>query len=504
MRTATIYYTSDTHGYLFPVSYVDGKPVDSGLINCISRYEKDGNTLILDGGDTLQGSPLTQYLVKSGEGPQALAKVFREGGYDGLTLGNHDFNFGYEYLKSYVNALGFPCICANVKDLGNSIKIESHRIFTLENGLRLGVTGIVTDYVNVWEAKEHLRKLEVSDAFTAAKKELEVIKDQCDVTVCIYHGGYEEDLEQARQLSDSGENVGCKICRELDFDLLLCAHQHMETPGRYLYGTYTLQLAANAASYSRLELKEKEDGFSISSEILPAGSAHKREPYESLLPLEEKVTAWLDVPVGRLTQELPGREKLKEALHGSPVADFFNMVQLELSGADISCTGLCNTPVGIPKTVTMRDVVAAYPFANTLMVLEVDSQVIKKALERCAEYFTLEAGTVRISDAFLIPKVEHYNYDYFAGISYRFDLSRPVGDRVVEVMKDGKPLEEGKTYTLCLNNYRATGTGGYEVYRQCKVLKRIGQEVAEAAVEYLKNHEVVDVKPCGGVEVVWH
>ncbi len=65
---------------------------------------------------------------------------------------------------------------------------------------------------------------------------------------------------------------------------------------------------------------------------------------------------------------------------------------------------------------------------------EVDETVMKKALERCAEYFTVENGKVRVSDVFLKPKVEHYNYDFFAGISCEFDLRRPVGDRVTKLV----------------------------------------------------------------------
>ena len=247
-KTAKIYYTSDVHGYLFPSAYTERSEKPAGLLNCIANYQKDGNTLVLDGGDTLQGSPMAIYLSagrKEGlEAEHAIADVFNAGGYDAVTLGNHDFNFGYEYLEHHLNALNARCICANVRDRKGRLGVISSQVFTMENGLRLGVTGVVTDFVNVWEQPEHMRDLEVTDAFSAAERELECLKAISDVTVCIYHGGYECDLETGDLLSESGENVGCRILRELDFDVLLTAHQHMMVPVRKISGTTTLQLPA--------------------------------------------------------------------------------------------------------------------------------------------------------------------------------------------------------------------------------------------------------------------
>ncbi len=78
--------------------------------------------------------------------------------------------------------------------------------------------------------------------------------------------------------------------------------------------------------------------------------------------------------------------------------------------------------------MTMRGVTAAYLFANTLVVLEVTEEVLRQTLERCASYFTLVDGQPQISEEFLLPKVEHYNYDFYAGLSYTFDLRRPCGE----------------------------------------------------------------------------
>ena len=93
---------------------------------------------------------------------------------------------------------------------------------------------------------------------------------------------------------------------------------------------------------------------------------------------------------------------------------------------------------------------------------------------------TLVDGQPQISQEFLLPKVEHYNYDFYAGLAYTFDLRRPVGSRVVQLTKlDGSPLGDG-TFRLCTSNYRATGTGGYEILRKCPVLWRGGVEMPDS------------------------
>ena len=107
------------------------------------------------------------------------------------------------------------------------------------------------------------------------------------------------------------------------------------------------------------------------------------------------------------------------------------------------------------------------------------------SMERSAEYFTRnEDGTLRISDAFLKPKVEHYNYDYYAGVHYVFDCSRPVGQRVTELCVGGRPVADDDVFTACLSSYRASGTGGYDCYTGCPVLREIGTEMSDLLLDF--------------------
>ena len=192
-KTFQIYFTSDTHGHIFPVNYASNRPEASGLLALAAQIEKDGDTLVLDGGDSLQGTPLTQYYLEHrGEWDiHPVAAAFNALGLDYFTLGNHDFNFGYEALRDYLRAMEGTCLCANVEDLGGELPIRPWTVHTLSNGLRIGLTGVVTDFVNIWEQPQNLERLRITDAFQAAQAACAALRGQCDVCVCIYHGGFE-------------------------------------------------------------------------------------------------------------------------------------------------------------------------------------------------------------------------------------------------------------------------------------------------------------------------
>ena len=209
-KQLTIYYTSDVHGYFSPIDYASGNEIPSGLANCISNFEKDGNTLIIDGGDILQGSPFTYYLYNKRKGDGCLpAEIMNIGGYDFVTLGNHDFNYGKEELEKYISALDARCLCANIAGIRG---VEKTAIVTLQNGLRVGLTGVTTHYVKLWEKPENLAGIAVTDAFTAAKEAYGQLKAaKADITVCIYHGGFERDVKTGKVLSDTDENQGWRI-----------------------------------------------------------------------------------------------------------------------------------------------------------------------------------------------------------------------------------------------------------------------------------------------------
>ena len=230
-------------------------------------------------------------------------------------------------------------------------------------------------------------------------------------------------------------------------------------------------------------------GKRFSSETVPAHGECRADWLAEFADMERGAQAWLDQVVGHLETPMLPDTPLRMAAEGSALADLFNTVQLAASGAQLSVTSLANDAAGLPQTVRRRDILNAYPYTNTLTVLEITGAVLRRAMERSAEYFTRNAdGSLRVSDCFLEPKVEHYNYDYYAGVTYAYDIARPVGERVVELTFNGTPVKDTDVFTACLSSYRASGTGGYDGYVGCPIVREIGTEMSDLLLDYFKRY----------------
>ncbi|MBQ9252922.1 MAG: bifunctional metallophosphatase/5'-nucleotidase [Clostridia bacterium] len=479
----TIYFTSDTHGFLYNTNFVDDQPRPLGLLGM--RFPKDENTLIIDGGDTIQGSPLTYFCRAEGE-EMPIAAALNARGYDYVTLGNHDFNHGPADLRSYLEALDATCLCANVE---GDLPLRGATVHTLGNGLRVGLVGIVTSWVNRWEKPENLQGLRVTDPLEAARRAIKALAGQYDILVGIYHGGIERDLETGRLLSETDENIACKLCEELPFDILLTGHQHIALAEGSWHGVHLVQTPCNAPAYIRAELGEDGKWRSCLVEVSAEQSLTLAEA-----ALRQRMEAWLDRPIGHLSRAIFPENRLTMAREGSAIADFFNRVQLWATGAELSCSSLPNELRGFDADVTVRDVVASYVYSNTLAVLEVTGETLRQALEQCASYFDWdEEGRLCIAEPFLRPKEAHFNYDFFAGLEYRFDLSQPRGQRVKMMARQGKPIQPEDRFTLVMNNYRATGSGDFECYVGCPVLREVQTEVSELIIQYLAEHDTIEI-----------
>lgn len=484
-RNLKIIFTSDMHGYFFPTDYLDEKLKNVGLLHNSQRFNKDKNTLIIDGGDTLQGSPFAYY-CKIKNTPEKISEIINQCGYDIITLGNHDFNYGFSYLQKYLDNLNAICVCENCVD-NNENKLFPHRIITVENGLKIGVVGCVTEFVNLWEKKENIKDIQIKDVFENVKEAYFDLKDKVDLTICIYHGGFECDTDTGEIIEFTGENVGGRICKELGFDILLTGHQHIKMEGKYFNGTYIVQNLPNSMSFHEINIKNYEGKNHISSNIVLSKDLELKNIDFVNSEYNNEIQQWLNSYVGTLDKEILPKSYLDMALNGSELADFINKIQMEYTGAEISCTSFANNVKGFNKEVKIRDVLLTYPFPNTLVVCEFNGNQLKEILERSAEYLEVLDGKIDISEKFLKPKIEHYNHDYFLGIDYEVSYDRPIGERISNMKVKGEPVLENKTYTLCTNSFRAQGSGGYNTYKETKIIKVYSEEIFEVILNYIKN-----------------
>ncbi|MBR4503308.1 MAG: bifunctional metallophosphatase/5'-nucleotidase [Clostridia bacterium] len=489
-----VIFTADCHGYLYPSDYFGTQEERMGMLSVIAAFRRDENTLVIDGGDTIQGSPFTAYLRRSGIGPKPLAGLMNMAGYDYIALGNHDFDYGNGYLGEYLEALSAKCLCANIRDREFRLPVFSYSIHTMKNGLRVGLCGVCTEKLMRWEDRGVMDDLDIRDAVENAKNALDLLKGRTDVNICVYHGGFEFDPVTGKRLSSGTENRAELIC-SLGYDLVLCAHQHRSLPGKKIGSSWAVQVMNRGREFSVTDVTVDEGDIRIVSRSEKPGNEVFLAGKTSLDGIQKQVNEHLDRPIGAFSRPLEAEEHLVSACRGSDLANFFNMVQCEAALCDISACNLYNEVRGFEKTVTIRDVMKAYRFPNTLVVLRLTGTDIKNYLEQCARYFTLlETGEVVISREYLVPKAHHYHFDYLYGLAYVVDLSCREGDRVKKIVRlsDGSPIGEEDEADICFSSYRATGIGGFDMLRDKPIVREIPVPMQDLIIRYFESHPTVD------------
>ncbi|PID82343.1 MAG: bifunctional metallophosphatase/5'-nucleotidase [Clostridiales bacterium] len=487
MKKIRIIYTSDIHGYIMPKDYRSGEVKNIGLFSIFKNIEKDENTLIIDGGDTIQGSNLATYLALEKDDPSLIAKAMNLCKYDFVTIGNHDFNYGIDYLNKYLNHLEAKCICANVKGNIDTLDYAIKEI----NGLKIGIVGVTTDFINVWEKKENLKGVTVKNTYDTLKDFFNKNKLNVDILIGLYHGGISYDFETKELLSNTSENIAYQICRDFNFDILLSGHQHMRINDKLIEKTHLFQTPENAVEALEIILHYENKNLQVKSRFFKGETEDSFE--KDFINIENEIDEYLDRPLGSLNEDIVTPPPLERALHGSALANLVNKIQLEYTGADISVTSLANEIPKLSKNLTIRGVLNTYVYFNTLEIKELSGKVLKEAIEQSLSYFKLDNNKINISDSFLKPKVEHYNYDFYYNVEFKADISKEVGSRLTEIKFKGKTVKDDDTFKVCVSNYRASGTGGYNMYKDSKTIKTFPDPISDIIMDYIRKHKNIIV-----------
>ncbi len=500
-KTFQILHTSDTHGYVYPFSYTTKKEQNSGLakLSTLINQLRKKDSLLIDTGDTIQGSPLTYFHQKKmRDKTNPLTHVMNTMNYDYITIGNHEFNYGLDYLSGFLKEQSSTILNSNLlTDLPHFGKPYDVINF---GGINIAIIGVTTHYIPNWEQPSHYQGFKILDAYQTTKKYVEKLRNSVDFIIVNYHGGFERNFETFElDVEDTGENQGSKMLKEIDgIDLLLTGHQHRSLLGT-TFNTFYSQPGLNAQQVNEIIIDFTVDENSISHQI--TGNVHTTEniiPDQTIMELikEEEIQTqlFLDTPVGTLDRDLLIHDQLQARLHKHPLVSFINQVQLDYTKADISLCSLGNSVSGFKKDISIRDVLGTYIFPNTLVVKEITGKILKQALEKTAEFFTIENGEITISPLFNTPKLQLYAYDMYDGIEYTLNISNEKGQKISSMTKDGIPIDQNDTFSIVMNNYRASGGGDYTFIRDCKTLHDTQVEVIELLIDYIVSHKHISIQ----------
>ncbi len=510
-----MFVTSDIHGHLLPVDYADDTPSNDSLANVASIIKtfRTEHSVLLDLGDSIQGSPLMDFhQLHRTKFENPVASCLNLMKYDYFIPGNHDFNFGRKYLEDFIHSINAQTLCANILSSDGQYAFgKPYDILEIEPGLKIAIIGVTTQYIPNWERKETIRNLIFENACQVAKDLVEEVKTkhQVQLVIVAYHGGFEKDLTTfLPYIEDTGENLGSRMLESIpDMDILITGHQH-RTICQKVRDTIVIQPMFNGRAVAMIDVEfaktDKWKTNSMNASLIESKDYLPDDEICSMLEqIENSTGKYLDKVLGHVTNnDMEIEDKFQARLKKHKIVTLINQVQIEKTNAMISCCSLGNHVTGFAKEITIRNILSTYVFPNTLVVLEIDGNSLKKALEKNAEYFVIEQGEIVSNPKYSYPKKEHYNYDMFDGIDYTIDVAKPLGSRITSLKYNGLEILPTDMFTLAMNNYRATGGGEFTMYRNLKIVKEVQSDIATLLIEYIKKHKFISVKDTDNIMVI--
>src|SRR5438552_2413952 len=232
--------TTDIHGRVFPIDYYTNKYDNVGIAKVATLIrearKRDADLMLVDSGDTIQGTPL-EYLhnKRNNTPPDPMMLAMSALHYDSMTVGNHEYNFGLNVLEKARTEAKFPWLSANTYNKGTSTTHYQPYIVKEVQGARVGVLGLTTPGIPNWENVSNYAGLEFHESVSEAKKWVSILRDKetVDVVVIAMHMGIEEDLRtgQTNPSQVPNENAAITIARQVPgIDVILMGHTHREVP----------------------------------------------------------------------------------------------------------------------------------------------------------------------------------------------------------------------------------------------------------------------------------
>lgn len=504
-KTLTICITTDVHGTLQTRSYADGSDKAQGLsryLSAVTELRNKQEILILDNGDILQGSPLLTYFQKKNRTPHLMAQALNLIGVDYFNLGNHDFNYGKDILNTFLSTLNAPCLTSNITQNGKPFGHST--IHITKQGLRLGLIGITTDYIPHWEKPSFIEGMTFLDPIAIVKNEISSLRSQVDFVIVLYHGGFERDLVSGLPSEPlTGENVGYALTHIEGIDLLITGHQHRSIIATVNH-VLVIQCAFNAQEFAQVDLCVEDQSKTIQTKLIKMGDFPEDQAMLKLIkPWEDQTQSWLDQTVGQLSgHDYLIKDPFDARLHKHPLVSLLNTIQMEVSGAQLSGVSLFNDPTGFKPTVTYRDLVSTYVYPNTLVVKQINGAQLKAYLEKCADYFVINDGEIKVNPEYDFPKSQHFNYDMIDGIKYTLKISQPLGHRVINLTYLSKPVQTTDVFSLVINNYRANGGGNFNMIVACPTLSEVNIDMTELLATYFETHPNLIPSHINNIQVI--
>ncbi|MBT4288797.1 MAG: bifunctional metallophosphatase/5'-nucleotidase [Deltaproteobacteria bacterium] len=461
----TILQTSDMHGRIYPHDYaLDSMDKDAGFAKIKTLVDKqrieNRNVILIDNGDTIQDNS-AELFNDLAYHPMIAAMNLMQ--YDAWTLGNHEFNFELSFLEKNIKAFNGAVLSANIYKEGTSKRwVLPYKLF-LRDGVRIAVVGMIPPAVPTWESAtvSHFKGLAFKSPMQETAKVIAELEGKYDVLVGSYHIG------------PTGEHgyKGLEAIAEKfpQFDVLFGGHAHAKY-NKEINGVKIIEPGKYGWALAKADIYVSTDGstnkvFLVNTTNIETKNVKPNQQIlDSFAYVHDKSVKDANLVVGKISEVfidevdyITGAAKVTtmptSQLEDSAIIDFINEVQMYFTDADVSSAALFNFGSNLTAgDFKKKDVAYIYKYPNTLVGVNITGANLKKYMEWSASYYnTFQPGDLTVS---FNGKIRGYNYDMFSGLSYDIDLSKEVGNRIVNVQLGGLDLVDYKTYKLAVNNYR--------------------------------------------------
>ncbi len=546
--------TTDIHTHLYNYDYYkDAEVQDFGLAKTATLIKQASaeapNSMLFDNGDLIQGNPLGDYKAKVDVLQQGeVHPVFQAMGlldYDAATLGNHEFNYGLDFLDTVLEGAPFPYVSANVfYDDGaddSEYYVKPYEIikkkFTDKKGrnkvLRVGVTGVVTPQITQWD-KAHLEgKIVTKDIVQSVEAVIpKMEKAGADIIIVLAHSGI-GDAEYV----EMEENATYDLTKVDGIDAIITGHNHLKFPGDFteLPGVDTEKGTINGVpvvmpgnwgnnlGIMDLTLSKVKGDWKVTDSATTLRNVKEVEADPAILDAvreaHEGTVNYVRTAVGTTTADIHSYFAL---VQDDPSIQIVTNAQKWYMEKQLQGTVDEETPIlsaGAPfkaggrngagyytfipqGEIAIKNVSDLYLYPNTVATVKVTGADVKEWLEMSAGQFKQIDSNNSGEQALINADFPTYNYDVIDGVTYEIDVTEPAkynkdgvvvnegANRIKNLEYNGEPIDLGQEFIVVTNNYRASGN--FPGVRNNTGVEMYPDENRQAIIDYILQQGEID------------